>query len=126
MSINASFIGNIGQNAKINQAPTGSFTNFSVAVNDPFQKEKTEWVDCVVFGERGTKLAPHLVSGVKVYVTGKLNLETFVRKSGETGTKLKLWVGDLEFASAAKPKEDAPEPSVVAEVPHTYMQDIPF
>ncbi len=127
MSINASFIGNIGQSAKVNQSQSGVFTNFSVAVNDSFSKDKTEWVDCALFGERGTKLAQHLVSGTKVYVTGRLIKENFVTKNGETGSKLKLWVGDLEFASA-KAKEDVqPEQKSTNNISSSNnYQDIPF
>lgn len=123
MSINASFLGKIGRNATVNQSPTGVFTNFSVAVNDPFSKDNTEWVDCSFYGERGTKLAQHLVTGTKVFVTGRLNLERFLRKSGEKGSKLKLRVVDLEFASS-KPKEEIQ--SQIDSSSHTDFMDIPF
>jgi single-strand DNA-binding protein len=125
MAINASFVGNLGKDAELNQTKNGIFTNFSIAVNDPFLKEKTQWVSCSIYGERGIKLSEHLLQGTKVFVVGRLNLETFVKKSGETGAKLKMRVSDIEFAGS-KPKEEVQDPQIREENSYSSFQDIPF
>lgn len=126
MAINASFIGNIGQNAKTEQTSSGMFTNFSVAVSDSYSKGSTEWVTCSLFGERGTKLVQYLLTGVKVFVTGRLVKETFKKANGEAVTKLKLWVSDLEFAGSKQKEVSLNSLDQLPKQEDSCYMDIPF
>lgn len=58
---------------------------WSVAVKKGYKKDDgVNWFNCVMFGERGEKLAQYLVKGTKVIVEGSLQLGSY---DGNDGTK---------------------------------------
>lgn len=101
-SINKAIIsGNLGDNAKLNKSNPNVLT-FSVAVNeykktkDGAWEEKTNWVNCVVFGERATKLEQKLIKGTKVTVEGKLEVSTY-EKGGEKKTSVSVVANNIDI-----------------------------
>ena len=92
--------GNLGDDAKLNQ--TKKVLTFSVAVND-YKKtqsgeweEETNWLNCVVFGERATTLEQKLTIRSKVTVEGKLNASTY-EKGGEKKTSVSVVVNNIDI-----------------------------
>jgi len=69
-----SIIGRIGKDAETRHTAAGkSVTGFSVAVDQGWgENKKTIWVDCSLWGERGTKLATHIVKGDRIGVLGEM------------------------------------------------------
>lgn len=65
--------GRIGKDAVTRHTSSGnSVTGFSVAVDQRKGGEKTTlWVDCGMWGERGEKVAPYLLKGTTVAVSGE-------------------------------------------------------
>lgn len=71
-----SIAGRLGANAETRTTQGGkSVTTFRVAVDVFGGKEKqTKWVTAVMWGDRGEKVAPFLLKGSVVAVTGQLDV----------------------------------------------------
>lgn len=82
------FIGRLGKDAETKFTPSGvAVTNFSIACSESWkdkqsgeQKEKTEWVNCVLW--RAENLANFLTKGSRVYVAGKLSTRSWEAQDG--------------------------------------------
>jgi len=123
MSINATFLGNLGRQAEVKQTQKGPVTVFTVAVSDGYgDAKKTEWIECSLFGERGTKISQYLTKGSKVMVCGSLQKQDYTKKDGSQGSQLKVRVLEIEFAGAT-PNQTPPEKTV----PNNFQDsELPF
>lgn len=92
--------GRVGQDAEIKNVGDTTVCSFSVAhtekVYGPNPSEKTIWVTCSIWGERGVKLAPHIVKGTFVVVEGSGNVNAYM-KANEPAAVLRCMVSSLEF-----------------------------
>lgn len=66
--------GNLGRDCRLNQTQSGTaVVGFAVAVKSGYgDNEQTIWVDCSLFGNRANSLAPYLLKGQQVVVSGEL------------------------------------------------------
>jgi single-strand DNA-binding protein len=95
------FSGNIGSNAEMRATKSGTeLCQFSVAVNSGYgDRKKTMWVKCTMFGKRGQSLAPYLLKGSKVVVSGEASLNEWEGKNG-TRTDLEVNVNDVTLVDS--------------------------
>lgn len=95
------FIGALGQDAELKKVGDGPCCSFSVAVNYFDKKEKlVAWIDVSLFGARAEKVAPLLVKGTKVVVSGSMKLRSYVSKDGPK-TVADVRADDVEIAQYA-------------------------
>lgn len=67
--------GALGSDAVTRQAGRDDVTSFSVASNQGYGENKTTiWFRCSIWGKRGTSLAPYLLKGGKVALSGELEI----------------------------------------------------
>lgn len=79
---NFNFTGNLGNDCRQGQAGQTAVVNFSVAVKSGYgQNQQTIWVDCALFGNRATALAPYLTKGQTVAVSGELGTKEYNGKT---------------------------------------------
>lgn len=128
------FTGNLGNDAEVRYtADQKPITSWSVAVTSGYGKsEKTNWVRCSMFGDRGTKLAEYLKKGTQVAVSGEVSLNEYTNKQGEVKTTLECNVSNLTLLgkrdTLSEPKEIAksngyqPDSADLTEI----EEDIPF
>lgn len=100
-------IGNLGADAQVKEANGSKFVSFNVAHTERWtdaagvSHESTTWVSCAWSGDGG-KALPYLVSGQKVFVSGRASQRIY---SSPTEKKmvpgLNLSVTKLEFIGAA-------------------------
>lgn len=124
MAINkATITGNITRDPELRQTQGGtSVLAIGVAVNDRRKNQKTgEWedypnfIDCTIFGNRATGVAPHLEKGMKVAIEGKLNQSRWQAEDGTNRSKIEIIVDEIEFMSrqqgqtASKPVQQQPQ-----------------
>lgn len=90
-------IGRLGRDAEVRYSSDGKpITSFAVAVDDGFGERKvTSWIDCVLFGERGPKIAEHIRKGDRIGVTGSIRLDTFTTRDGVEKSKIAMRVADV-------------------------------
>lgn len=68
--ITMALAGRLGKDAETRNLSNGDpVTSFSVGCNAG--RDKTVWVNCAIFGDRGPKLAQYLTKGTPVAITGR-------------------------------------------------------
>jgi single-strand DNA-binding protein len=92
--------GRVGNDAEVKNVGDNTVCSFSVAhtekVYSPNPSEKVVWVTCSIWGERGVKLAPHILKGTFVVVEGSGGVNAYM-KNGEASAVIRCMVNSLEF-----------------------------
>jgi single-strand DNA-binding protein len=119
--------GRVGQDAEVKNVGDNTVCSFSVAhtekVYGATPSEKTIWVTCSIWGERGLKLAPHIVKGTFVVVEGSGSVNSYTQKNGEPAAVIRCMVNSLEFGG----KPTAGESTKVSEATTFKPEsDFPF
>jgi single-strand DNA-binding protein len=112
--------GQLGRDAELRALPDGTpVASFSVADSQGRDKP-TIWWRCSLFGKRADSLAPYLVKGQAVTITGSIR-EREYEKDGVTHKSIDVRVNDVALqggrredaapAPAPAPKRAAPRPA---------------
>ena len=90
-------IGNISADAEVRFLATGDpLLSFNFALNSGFgDKQVTTWLRCTLFGKRAETLAPMLLKGTKIGITGELTNRKWVDKDGAEKYSLECTVRDI-------------------------------
>lgn len=62
-------------------------------------RKHVNWIDCSYWGKRAAAVAPYVLKGGKITVSGELKLETYQKKDGSEASKLSLRVQDLDLGA---------------------------
>jgi len=94
--------GRVGQDAEVKNVGDNTVCSFSVAhtekVYGATPSEKTIWVTCSIWGERGVKLASHILKGTFVVVEGTGGVNGYLNKNtGAAEAVIRCMVNSLEF-----------------------------
>lgn len=93
--------GRVGQDAELKTVGDTTVCSFSVAhtekIYGPNPSEKTIWVGCNVWGERGEKLKPFITKGTYIVVEGSGGVNAYTQKNGEPAAIINCRVTSLEF-----------------------------
>ena len=91
------FTGRIGNDAEQRHTAGGTpVLQFSVAVTSGYgQKKETTWARCSLYGKRGESLAPYLLKGGQVGVSGEVTLREWDGKDGSKQKSLEVNVNDV-------------------------------
>ena len=110
-------IGNIGKDAELRFTEKGDpVAQFSFALTSGYgDKAVTTWLNCSLWGKRAETLAPMLLKGTKIGITGELTNRKYATKDGTEKYSLELRVNDLTLLNKANtqasennaPKSDA-------------------
>lgn len=100
--------GQLGKDAETRYLPNGDpVASFSVA--DSQGKEKpTIWWSCQLFGKRAESLAPYLVKGQAVTVTGNVTEREYTDKNGNQRKSMDVRVSDLALQGGKREAQEAP------------------
>lgn len=112
MSLNKVTIsGNLAADAVVHTTQSGvAVLSFSVAVNERTKdrdgnwSDYTNWIDCVMFGQRAQSVQPYLTRGSKVAIIGHLRAETY-EKDGVRRKAVSVRVDDIEFMNGRRQAE---------------------
>lgn len=134
-------IGNLGFDADLKQLSSGnSVLKFKLACSEKYNNkqgelvEKTEWIQCVLWGKRSDGLSKYMTKGKKVYVEGKFTSRTWEKDDGSKGyaTEINVFevilLGDRSGGGArSAPKSGWAEPEKPASGGEDFGEDeIPF
>ena len=90
--------GRVTRDAAIRQAGSDNVCGFSVAVDDRQGREKSAiFFECSLWGKRGDALAPHLLKGTPVTVSGDLS-----RRENDGKTYLGIRVDQVTLQGGKK------------------------
>lgn len=124
------FTGNLTKDCRTATTPAGkAVCNFTVAVTDGYgDHEKTEFVDCAMFGKRAEgKLPGYLVKGQKVLVEGRPTLNKREHE-GKFYANINVFVGEIELVGnkgggeRSEPQAETESAGGAAD----FSDDIPF
>lgn len=138
-------LGNLTRDPELKYTPKGTAVcQVGVAVNTSFQGqdgqkvEKVSFIDCVLWKGAAETLAKYLTKGSPVFLTGRLEQETWEDKqTGDKKSRLKVQVqefrfvggkreGDGEGQPARPPSRPAARPSASDDGPPLEDDDVPF
>lgn len=134
MTINHAVIsGNLTRDCEERRTQGGmTIVSFTVAVNERRKNQSgeyddyTNYIGCAVFGKYAEKMAPSLLKGTRVTVSGSLRFSQW-EKDGQKRSKIELLARDIE---APKPASQPSQPSNMGvpqfEEVSVYDSDIPF
>jgi single-strand DNA-binding protein len=107
--------GNLGRDAEIRYMPDGSpVAAFSVADK---QKEHTIWWNCSLFGKRAEALAPYLLKGGAVTVSGTVSEREWKDKDGSPRKSMDVRVSEVALQGGKHSDEPKPAPQPVTKSP---------
>lgn len=86
-------IGNLTVDPKTQQVNDKSLTTFSLAINNPLNKNDVCYIDVETWGRQADNCAKFLKKGSKIFIEGRLKYGCWQTKSGEKRCKVSC-VGD--------------------------------
>jgi len=122
------FSGNLGRDCRTNTVGQSFVANFSVAVTEGFgANKKTHWVECAYWGKGAEAVAPYLLKGQQVIVSGELGMK---EATGEYKAAPTCRVAQLSLAGGKREgHEPAPRQSDAQqshEPASNFDDEIPF
>ena len=100
--------GRVGNAREVKEVAGSSVLNFSVATDVGFgEKKQTIWFDCAIWGKRADSLAPYIVKGTPITVTGEGGEREFDGKDGTTKHQITIRVSDVAL-QGKKGDDDEP------------------
>lgn len=99
MSINKVILtGRLGKDIDLRYTPNGkAVANFSLAVTDSYDREKTHWVSVTVWGKSAESCANYLSKGSLVGVDGRINTRDYENKEGRKVYVTEVIADRVEF-----------------------------
>lgn len=106
------FTGPLGKDAETKFIKSGeAVVTFSVAVTSGYgDKKATTWARCEMWGKRGESVAPYLLKGQLVGVSGEVTNREYTDKDGNKRTSLDVRVNDLTLLGKKDGAERQPAP----------------
>lgn len=110
MYLSLEIIGNVGNDASINQVGDYNVINFNVAHSESYtnaenQKiDRTTWISCSLWIKKGnsTKVADYLKKGQLLRAEGLPSVDTYVNKDNKTIPQLRLRVDKIKLLGGKK------------------------
>jgi single-strand DNA-binding protein len=120
---------NLGRDAELGATPSGKMVaNLALAYSVGYgDKQRTQWVDASLWGDRAEKLAPHLTKGKKVMIyADDVIVETYKKNDGSTGSTLKCRIVDIKFAGSPGDEKPAPQQSAATNQAPARQGNVPI
>ena len=95
--------GRLGKDVELTQSKDGkSIGKFSVGVTRKFNKEITDWFNCVSFGKQAETIAEYLKKGSEIVLSGEIQFGDYTDKEGIKRYTTTLVVNQFDFCGSAK------------------------
>jgi single-strand DNA-binding protein len=118
--------GQLGRAADLKHLNSGdAICNFSIA--DSMGKDKgTIWWNCSLFGKRAESLAPYLVKGQAVTVSGTITEREWTDKEGAQRKSMDVRVNDVALQGGRRDSEEPRQQAKERVVEPIVDEDLPF
>ena len=85
MNLNSvTLIGNLTKDIELKQTTTGKyFCGFTVAVKDVYQKDKTDFINCIAWEKRAEFLQRYAKKGDLLAIEGRISTRSYDGKNGK-------------------------------------------
>jgi single-strand DNA-binding protein len=119
-------IGNISSDIDLKAVNNGKFVaKFSIAVNNPFKRDKTSFLPVEVWGATAENTANFCQKGSKIGIVGYIEVETW-DKDGEKKYKTKVCANSIEFLTPKKEGQQQNTQQSNNYTPPTKVDEDPF
>lgn len=89
--------GRIANDLELKNGNSGKvYIKFALAVDNPFKKDETDFINCVAFGKTAELIGEYLRKGKKIGVNGRLQMNRY-EVDGEKRTSYDVLVEQIEF-----------------------------
>jgi single-strand DNA-binding protein len=128
-------IGNAGQDAEIKSTTNGkSVANFSLAINNSFQKkngekvQRVEWVRCVAWNKQAEIAERFVTKGKQIFVEGRLQTRRYEDSEGAPRIISEVVVTTLRVLGGTTKDThgQAADDSAAKTAAESDQEDIPF
>ena len=79
---------------------------FRLAVQRPFKKDETDFINCIAFGKNAENIAHYLTKGRKIAINGYLQTGSYDAKDGSKRYTTDVIVSSFEFIDYANNKSN--------------------
>ena len=79
--------------------------NFNIAINNPFNKDDTEFVKVSAFGKQAESCRDYLQKGSQVCVEGKVKAGAYIDGQGNAQASLNISASEVQFLNRIKQRE---------------------
>ena len=94
-------MGRLTSDPELRQTNSGlSLCNFSIAVNRRFNKDETDFFNCVAWRQTAEFISKYFIKGQQILLIGELNNESFTDKCGNKRTVTKVVVDEVNFCGS--------------------------
>ncbi|MEZ5346108.1 MAG: single-stranded DNA-binding protein [Pyrinomonadaceae bacterium] len=107
-------VGNLGRDPELRYTPQGTAVcNFSMATNEKRrdktgdQQDITTWFKVTLWGRQAENASKYLQKGSPVYIEGRLKLEEWTDRDGNTRQTLEVNASDMQFLSGGARNDDS-------------------
>lgn len=92
-------IGRTTKSPELRYAPgTGTAVcRFTLAVNRPYKKDETDFINCVAFGKIAETIAQHVLKGRQVAITGSIRTGSYENNAGNKIYTTDIALDGFEF-----------------------------
>ena len=103
------FVGRIGRDGELRATPKGDMVlTFPVAVDSGYgDKKKTTWPRGQVWGKRAESLAPYIIKGNQIAISGEVTLNEYTNKDGQKANSLDVRASEVTLIKSGSPQRSA-------------------
>lgn len=99
---------------------------FSIAINRPYNKDKTDFIDCVAWDKTADFISKFFHKGSMIALNGELHIESWVDLVGRNRKHVQLDVKDVGFCESKKEELKATSLNEEPEITEIDEDDLPF
>lgn len=123
---NITIIGRMGKDVELSTSSKGtSIGKFSVGVTRKFDKDKTDWFNCVAFGKTAEIIEQYVKKGNQIGIVGEIQFGSYDNKEGIKVYTTTLMVNSFDFVGS-NGQAAAKENSFGEELEPVSNDDMPF
>lgn len=87
------------------------YARFTVAVSRPHDKDKTDFIPCIIWGPSAQSTAKYVHKGNRVGIVGELYQNDYVTKDGEKKQSFQVRADQVEFLTSATSQDPDAQPA---------------
>ena len=107
---NVTLIGRLTKDVSTSQTANGIlYSNFSIAVDRPYRKDKeteTDFINCTAWGKTAEFISTYFSKGAPIMVSGELRQHNYTNKDGVKVFTYVVNITNVEFPLTNKPKSE--------------------
>ena len=102
-------VGNLARAPDSKSVKDSTLTKLVVAVSDPYNKDKTSYIDVDTWGKTAENCKKYLTKGRQILAEGRLVQDVWEKEDGKKASKLYVRADNVQFMAKPKSAEASTE-----------------